>query len=194
MSWGSPLLDLAGQKSRHNVLSGYERLQCLWQSVENVKSWLDSFYEIHPSDLVGLPSHFWSQMVMCITVLKYLSTLGDLDWNFQAVRNTVNLISTLDCILLRLEMGRQDPALVGDDNLFTLLSRLLGKVKSWANGWMSSEMMRSEAAQVRGVDTGLMSPPRSSIPDLDGIQILHTMDLGNDEWFENMFGDSEPFS
>lgn len=56
---------------------GFERFECLWQSVEDIKVWLDSFNAIHHSTLIGQPFHFWSQMIMSLTLLKYLSTLQD---------------------------------------------------------------------------------------------------------------------
>jgi hypothetical protein len=42
----------------------FQRLECLWQSVENIKSWLDEFYRIPCSKLVGQPFHLWSQMIL----------------------------------------------------------------------------------------------------------------------------------
>ncbi|OQD84094.1 hypothetical protein PENANT_c014G00180 [Penicillium antarcticum] len=84
VSQDAPPLDLAGRRGDGGILLGFERLHCLWQSVENIKSWLDNFYEIPSSKLVGQPFHFWSQMILSITLLKYLSTLKDPDWDFQA--------------------------------------------------------------------------------------------------------------
>ncbi|KAK6819262.1 hypothetical protein RU639_008319 [Aspergillus parasiticus] len=90
---------------------GFERFKCLWQSVENIKLWLDSFDAIHPSTLIGQPFHFWSQMIMSLTLLKYLSTLQDPEWDCQAVRNAVPLISTIDSMLQKLDQGSQQPEL-----------------------------------------------------------------------------------
>lgn len=199
MNWGSPLLNLAGQKSANGVLPGFQRLECLWRSVENIQSWIDSFCSIAPADLVGLPCHFWSQMVMCVTVLKYLSTLGDPDWDCQAVRNTVNLISAMDRMLQRLELGGQDPALLrSGDNLFMLLSKLVRKCRVWAEAWISEPLEMpaaldaAAAAEPPGgsVETGAGGHHRggSSIPDLDQIAMMHTMDLQSDEWFESVLG------
>jgi hypothetical protein len=176
ISWGSPLLNLAGHRSDNATLPGFARLECLWHSVENIKSWLDSFCEIDPSQLVGLPSHFWQQMVMCVTILKYLSTLGDPDWDCQAVRNTVSLVSAMDMMVQKLELGGQDPALVSDDNLFKMLGKLLVKCRAWADAWMK---LPSES-----LDPCAATHETRSIPDLDQIFWLQAMDLDNDQWLD----------
>lgn len=190
MSWGSPLLNLAGQISGNEILPGFERLECLWRSVENIRSWQDNFCKIAPLDLVGLPSHFWSQMVMCITILKYLSILKDPDWDCQAVRSTVNLVSTVVCIHQRLELGCHDPALPSEDNLLKLLLKLLKKCQGWAEAWMNAPT-RTPAPGARSwgsPDAGGMSSHGSRIPDLDQMVLLHTMNLESDQWFQDLLG------
>ncbi|KAK9418998.1 hypothetical protein SUNI508_07519 [Seiridium unicorne] len=91
------------------AIAGFERLECLWRSVENIKSWLDAFYKSPPPALVGLPFHFWSQMIMCVTILKYLSTLADPSWDCQAVRNTIDLTSTMDRMVEKLDLASREP-------------------------------------------------------------------------------------
>jgi hypothetical protein len=93
MIWDSPLFSLSGKRTDGGLFPGFDRLECLWRSAESIKSWLDSFYKISPSELVDLPFHFWSQMVLCVAVLKYLVVLEDPVWDCQAVRNTVDVIS-----------------------------------------------------------------------------------------------------
>ncbi|BAE64570.1 unnamed protein product [Aspergillus oryzae RIB40] len=111
---------------------GFERFECLWQSVEDIKVWLDSFNAIHHSTLIGQPFHFWSQMIMSLTLLKYLSTLQDPEWDCQAVRNAVPLISTIDSMLQKLDQGSQQPELQCNDHLLHYLSKLLLRCRLWA--------------------------------------------------------------
>ncbi|KAI8626418.1 putative C6 transcription factor [Xylariaceae sp. FL1651] len=188
ISFDSPPLNLSGQRSDGGLLPGFERLACLWRSVECIKSWLDNFYKIPPSELVGLPFHFWSQMILCITVLKYLSVLGDPAWDCQAVRNTVDLISTMDWMVQKLDLASKEPSVQCDDNLFKLLSRLLYKCREWANGWWN---MVPQIPDV-GVDSGVTSG--SHIPDLDQMVWMQSMDLENDQWLESVLGESTAFS
>ncbi|KAI0109053.1 putative C6 transcription factor [Nemania sp. FL0031] len=190
----SPLLDTSGVNAG-GVLPGFERLQCLWRSVECIKVWLDSFYKIPPSELVGLPFHFWSQMIQCTTILKYLSTLSDPDWDCQAVRNTVDLIATMDRMTQQLDMAAAEPGLQCDDSLLQLMSRLLSKCRAWANAFWSFTPPVSdiEVAPFESAETGSMGH-REFIPDLDQLAWMQSMDLDNEEWLESVLGGSTIFS
>ncbi|PYH96454.1 putative C6 transcription factor [Aspergillus ellipticus CBS 707.79] len=177
----SPPLDV----SRHGGgLLGFELLECLWQSVQNIKLWLDNFYRIPASNLVGQPFHFWSHMVLSITLLKYLSTLRDPEWDFQAVRGTVNLISTMDCMLERLDLcSSKEPELQCNDHLLHYLSKLLARCRAWAearwNMTASSPLQDNRPCS----DT---APHNYHIPDLDQIVWMQSMDLGDDKWFDDV--------
>ncbi|KAJ5654301.1 hypothetical protein N7490_001304 [Penicillium lividum] len=184
ISQDAPPLDLAGRRGDGGVLLGFERLHCLWQSVENVKSWLEDFYGIPSSKLVDQPFHFWSQMILSITLLKYLSTLKDPDWDVQAVRNRVNLISTMDLMLKKLDLSSKEPELQCNDHLLKFLSKLLSRCRVWADyHWnLSSQMQNGDTEPSQSEDyTG-------HIPDLDQMGWMHSMDLGNDQWFDNVLG------
>ncbi|GIJ92503.1 hypothetical protein Asppvi_001781 [Aspergillus pseudoviridinutans] len=182
VSQDSPPLNLSG-------LQGFERLECLWQSVENIKAWLDNFYRIPCSKLVGQPFHFWSQMILTVTLLKYLSTLKDPEWDCQAVRNTVHLISTMDCMLQKLDLSSKEPELQCNDHLLKFLSKLLTRCRLWA------ESRWNIASQIHDVETRpcqSANPDTTShnhhIPDLDQMIWMQSMDLGDDQWFENVLG------
>ncbi|KAF7179366.1 hypothetical protein CNMCM7691_008299 [Aspergillus felis] len=161
---------------------GFERLECLWRSVENIKSWLDYFYQIPCSNLVGQPFHFWSQMVLTVTLLKYLSILQDPEWDCQAVRNTVHLISTMDCMLQKLDLSGKEPELQCDDHLLKFLSKLLTRCRQWAEARHDEE---TRPCQTASPDT---TSHNHHIPDLDQMVWMQSMDLGDDQWFENVLG------
>ncbi|GFG19312.1 conserved hypothetical protein [Aspergillus udagawae] len=162
---------------------GFQRLECLWQSVESIKAWLDHFYRIPCWQLVGQPFHFWSQMILTVTLLKYLSTLQDPEWDCQAVRNTVHLISTMDCMLQKLDLSSKEPELQCDDHLLKFLSKLLTRCRLWAEArWHDEETRPCRSANP---DTASNNHP---IPDLDQMVWMQSMDLGDDQWFENVLG------
>lgn len=48
-------------------------------------------------------------MILTITLQKCLSALKDLDWDCQAVRSTADLISTIDRMVQKLELGNNSP-------------------------------------------------------------------------------------
>ncbi|KAJ5515028.1 C6 transcription factor [Penicillium fimorum] len=176
-------LDLAGRRGG-GVLLEFERLDCLWQSVENIKSWLDNFYQIPSPKLVGQPFHFWSQMILSITLLKYLSTLKDPEWDCQAVRNTVHLISTMESMRQKLDLSSKEPELHCHDHLLKFLSKLLSKCQVWAEArWnIGSETGNGDTRPCQS------DPHNSPIPDLDQMVWMQSMDLGNDQWFEDVLG------
>jgi hypothetical protein len=157
----------------------------LWQSVENIKSWLDNFYRIPAPKLVGQPFHFWSQMILSITLLKYLSTLKDPNWDCQAVRNTVHLISTMDCLLQKLDLSSKEPELQCNDHLLKFLSKLLSRCRVWAEArWNMASQIQEPC---RNPNTDTISQPHH-IPDLDQMVWMQSMDLGDDQWFEDVLG------
>ncbi|OGM42970.1 C6 transcription factor [Aspergillus bombycis] len=164
---------------------GFDRLECLWQSVENIKSWLDSFDVIHCSKLIGQPFHFWSQMIMSLTLLKYLSTLRDPDWDCQAVRNAVPLISTIDSMLQKLDQSSQQPELQCNDHLLHYISKLLARCRLWAEArWdMTCPMQEANALTATNLD---VTSHDSHVPDLDQIAWMQSMDLGDDRWFDEV--------
>ena len=128
-------------------------------------------------------------MILSITLLKYLSTLEDPQWDCQAVRNTVDLISTMDYMLQKLDLSSKEPELQCNDHFLKLLSKLLTKCRMWA------EARWTVASELRDVGTG---PGQSAdpdtagrkqhIPDLDQMVWMQSMDLGNDQWFEDVLG------
>ncbi|GAW22291.1 hypothetical protein ANO14919_118270 [Xylariales sp. No.14919] len=195
ISFESPLLDISGLGTRGGLLPGFERLECLWRSVECIKLWLDNFHKIPPSDLVGLPFHFWAQMIQCVTILKYLSTLSDPAWDCRTVRNTVDLISAIDRTVQQLDIAGKEPGLQCDDGLFQLLSRLLCKCRSWAAAWWSftPQISDTDARSCQSPGTS-SSGRRQGIPDLDQMVWMQSIDLENDQWLESILGGPTAFS
>lgn len=189
ISKDSPPLNPLEQRSDAGPLPGFARLECLWSSVESIKSWLDNFYKIPPSELLGLPFHFWSQMILCITILKYLSVLEDPAWDRQAVRSTIDLMPTIDFIIRKLDLSREDPSLQCDDHIFKLLSQLLTRCRVWANTRlnMASQTQFGDARLSWSEDLEAASH-NHHIPDLDQMVWLQSIDLESHQWFEDAMG------
>ena len=128
-------------------------------------------------------------MILCVTVLKYLLVLEDPAWDCQAVRNTVDLISTMNCMIQRLDLGSKEPGLQCDDNLFKLFSNLLSKCRMWAGARsdMASRIQHVDARSCQSADPGAASH-NSYIPDLDRMVWMQSMNLESDQWFEDAMG------
>ncbi|KAJ5606764.1 hypothetical protein N7537_003383 [Penicillium hordei] len=178
-----------GQIGDGGTLLDFQRLECLWQSVENIKSWLDEFYRIPCSKLVGQPFHLWSQMILSITILKYLSTLKDPEWDCEALRNTVDLTSTMDCMAQKLDQSSNEPELQCDDHLLKLLSKLLTKCRLWAEArWsMASQLQDVETRPCQSANPDTTGH-NNHIPDLDQMTWMQSMDLADDQWLEGVLG------
>ncbi|CRG90357.1 hypothetical protein PISL3812_07401 [Talaromyces islandicus] len=175
-------------------LPGYERIGSLWRSVESVKTWLDVFYRIPVAKCMGLPFHFWSQLIRCTTILKYLSTLEDPAWDCHAVRQKVDIMAVLEWMSNKLNLISEEAGLQSNDDLFKLLSKLLHGSREWVE-------TRFKAATATTATTAASQPPaneamldihttslETDMPDLDHIPWLQSMDLDNDKWFEEVLG------
>ena len=122
-------------------------------------------------------------MILSITLLKYLSTLQDPEWDCQDERKTVHLISTIDCILQKLDLSSKEPELQCNDHLLKYLSKLLTRCRVWAEArWnMASHIQNEEANPDRKCHN-------HQIPNLDQMVWMQSMDLGDDQWFEDVLG------
>lgn len=193
ISWGSPLFTVEGQGPAITSpvdSMAFERLDCLWRSVENIKSWFESFFSIDPMDLIGMPAHFWSQMVMCLVILKYLATLADPGWDQQAVRNTIDIVLAIDKTLAAIEQTMNHPDLSRGDNFFSLLKSLLMKCRDWAVSSLDYSSNVAAPGDLNGPQEASRVPRHCSrtMPEVGHITALQTMDLENDQWFEDLVG------
>lgn len=127
-------------------------------------------------------------MILSITLLKYLSTLKDPEWDFQAVRTTVPLIPTLDSMLQKLELSAKDPRLQCDDHLINFLAKLLTKCRLWAEGqWMTPRVPEVDPSSCQGVNATPLSHSEQ-LPDLNRIFWMQSMNLGDEQWFQDVLG------
>jgi hypothetical protein len=205
----TPSLSLDPSTSPHptiDLLPGYTRLDCLWRSVLNIKNWLDHFYTMPSATVTGLPFHFWSQMILCVTILKYLTVLQDPDWDRAAVRNTVNLFGAAEAVISKLDEVAREQGVTCEDSLLGLLIRLLKKCRIWGQQWCDAveetiirHGLEGVAPEVIASDGGNGGDGHrqqgqgdaahgASMPDLDQLFFLQSMDLDDDQWFRDTMG------
>lgn len=133
-------------------------------------------------------------MILTITLLKYLSTLKDPDWDCQAVRNTVHLISAMDSMRQKLDLSSREPELQQcSDHLLKYLSKLLARCRVWGESrWnMGTQVAGTEARMTRNASPDANSQSHEqghTIPGLDQMIWMQSMDLGNEQWFEDVLG------
>lgn len=128
-------------------------------------------------------------MILSVTLLKYLSTLKDPEWDCEAVRSTVDLISTMDCMVQKLDQSSKEPELQCDDHLLKLLSKLLTKCRLWAEArWSMASQLQDVETRPCGSANSETTYHNHHIPDLDQMTWMQSMDLGDDQWLEGVLG------
>lgn len=131
-------------------------------------------------------------MILTVTLLKYLSVLDDPDWDYQAVRNTVHLNSTVDCMLEKLDLSSKEPQLRCDDHLMKYLSKLLSRSRMWTEARWNAARQRSDmevgSAASSRVDVAGQELDPSPVPGFDQMAWIQSMDLGDERWFEDILG------
>ncbi|OKP08281.1 hypothetical protein PENSUB_5648 [Penicillium subrubescens] len=113
----------------------------------------------------------------------------DPEWDCQVVRSTVDLIPTIDAMLQRIEMSSKEPELQCNDHLLKYLSKLLNRCRMWAEPrWhLTSQVQDVETRMSRNVNPDTISH-NYHVPDLDQMTWMQSMDLGNEQWFEDVLG------
>ncbi|KAL7625010.1 hypothetical protein AAE478_004224 [Parahypoxylon ruwenzoriense] len=114
-----------------------ERLELLWRSVRAIKSWIDIYISMTPSDCAGFSFIHMAQMARCLVNLYRLSTYANLAWDCQAVRNTVDLLLALERIAEKLESISKEVGEKSNDDLFMQLSGMLRKFRAVASAKMT---------------------------------------------------------
>lgn len=125
---------------------------------------------------------------MCLVILKFLSTLADSEWDCEAVMKTVNIIVVIDRVLEKLSLTMQQPISGLRDSFFSLLQNLLAKCREWAMTSMSHRAAEAESSSSSGTLSARATPLHctQTMPELGQMTSFQSMDLANDEWFEEL--------
>ncbi|KAI1431912.1 hypothetical protein GGR50DRAFT_677217 [Xylaria sp. CBS 124048] len=155
-----------------------QRIRSLCKTAKCLVSWFIHFVATPPSDLVGLPSHFWSQMLQCLAIVKYIHSLRN-PAQYQGVRSYIDIAPTLLLVIERLMMVSQEPNVGSEDGFFKLLGRFL-------RDFLACVLRRqgSTDRQEREVDRV------DHIPELDQMGWLHMMDLQSDVWRDEILAEN----
>lgn len=121
----APLLTTTPYDSDNNQTCGFKPLECLWGSLNAIKSWLDIFFAMSPSQLSGFALPFWVQQARCIVVLYRLSTLENPAWDLKSVREVVDLLPVIDRTAEMLEQAGREHGGQAKDDIFLQVSRLV---------------------------------------------------------------------
>ncbi|KAI1762953.1 putative C6 transcription factor [Hypoxylon sp. FL1150] len=175
-----PLLATPGSSPSSNS-TGFERLECLWRSVNAIKSWLDIFYTLPPPTVSGCPFPLRAQLARCLVVLFRLSTLEDPAWDRQAVRGTVDLLLVLDQIATKLDIASRESGEQSGDEIFAQFSKAMRTFRAWAATKIAPEEPVADPAWSYAGTT-----PTVGYGMMDNNPMM-MMDIGHDGWFEGFF-------
>ncbi|KAH8664499.1 hypothetical protein BX600DRAFT_464559 [Xylariales sp. PMI_506] len=161
----------------------FERLECLWRSVEAVKTWIDAVLSIPPVEYTGVSFIVWSQLTRCFAVLFRLSMYDEPGWDRQAVRNKVDMASMLDKIIFNLDEAGRQVGESSEEDLFALLAAKMRKTRAW----VATKFASDPEADSSWDNIGQMSVPHDFGSDPDQ-WMSEALTFGNDVWLEEVFG------
>jgi len=156
--------------------SDFQRLDNLHACLDSIKAWFGVFFKIPVASYLSLPFSIFSQLAHCLIDLYKLSTLDDLSWDKNVVRNTANVLLILDQIVNNVERVN---VLAGMDqnntetDLFTIAGKMFRSVRlRW------------------GANLGVQ-PSEPAIPTAQNVDETMTeafsMDLYDDVWLTDLF-------
>jgi len=160
--------------------SDFYRLEALYVSLNAVKSWFDIFFSIPTTAYVGFPFSIFSQLIHCLISLFKLSTLEDPAWDKGIVRETADVHSILNQIILN--MQEANDWYNAESEVFTKAAEALGTIRSrWRvklglpiipPGYLPGLMANGEE---------VMGQPSVAMED------VMSMELPEEWWFSDVF-------
>ena len=171
---------LVGMQATGNgsILPSFERVECLWRSLNVVKSWFDMFFTLSLAACPDLSFLHWAQMARCLVVLIRLSTFEDAAWDHQAVRKTVDLLQVLDKMAKMLELASIEAGERSDIDQFMQMPKMIRFFRAVISAKMAPG---EETAWPYGENGGAEDITNST----DMTMMMQSIDFGNDKWFED---------
>lgn len=153
-------------------------MECLYSCLDSVKSWFDIFFTIPPSDYIGFPYSFFSQLSHCLLTLYKLSSLDDPSWVKAEVRKTADIISILDMVINNLAQVSSLAGLDSSDMGEDIFTRTAKRFRSVKVGWEAK------------LDTGVMRATSASRPT-DDLNLPYDFSMGfpESEWQDDWLTD-----
>ena len=115
-----------------------QRFECLWASFQAIRSWIDIFLSIPPSQYVGFSAFTYAQMARCLIGIWRLSTCEHPEWDRKLVTDNIDVSSVLEQVQSNFSRVKEDAGLTGEgwphqhQDFFTIMASRLGSLKaSW---------------------------------------------------------------
>lgn len=126
------------------IISDFPRLDCLYASLDAIKSWFEVFFSIPPTAYVHLPFSIVSQLTHCLLVGYRLSTLEDPAWDTARARTNVDVLLVLDQVIENMAQ------VIDQETNGDILSGIANALRTMRVRWearLGSELVISNADQ-----------------------------------------------
>ncbi|KAF9880075.1 hypothetical protein CkaCkLH20_02029 [Colletotrichum karsti] len=168
------------------------RLDILYACLHAVKSWFEHFFTLPPAAYYAIPFPFFAQLSHCTIALYRLTVLEDPVWDRQSVRNTLDLISTLDEVAERFTRVCSEAGLNIDVEEGNAFAKAVKTIKGLRGTWETTlGPLIPPATTTAGADAGVAgvlgagAPPPAGVGDVEFSQL--GLDLMDNRWFTDMF-------
>ncbi|PYH87575.1 hypothetical protein BO71DRAFT_177541 [Aspergillus ellipticus CBS 707.79] len=178
-----PLLPPSPRSVGSSTLPSWERLGCLWQSLEAIQAWVDVYYRINPTEYVGFTVLMWAQLSRILVTLYRLSTRVDPAWDRRAVSKTVDFLEVADRITDRLEQVCSEQDAPASDDIWLHIGRLSRAVRTWVR----LQMGRDRPEELPAWPGETPASTDTFMGDMDA-NLLQSIDFGNENWLESLVG------
>jgi hypothetical protein len=153
--------------------AGYERLDCLSQCLNSIKSWFELFFAISTSEWAGISFQLFTQLAHAVVILHRISVLEDPAWDLALVRSTVDIMLILDRLTTTFRSLAEDSGEGSNIGVFGKMAFVFEWVKSWPRskifadpkGINDSNAFRMQSAE-ETIDAAMQDMPPMMMDDV----------------------------
>ncbi|KAK2729073.1 C6 transcription factor [Colletotrichum kahawae] len=168
------------------------RLDILYACLHAVKAWFEHFFTLPPAAYYAIPFTFFAQPSQCVIALYRLTVLEDPVWDRTSVRNTIDLITTLDEVGDRFMRVCSEAGLNIDVEEGNALAKAVKTIRGLRGNWESTlgpfvnpATAAAAAAAAVGPVLGAGVPPPAGVGEVELGQF--GLDLMDNRWFTDIF-------
>lgn len=168
-----------------------QRIECLWKSVNAVKSSVDILLSLSPLAWVGVSLLEISQITKSFRTLLCLATHDDPAWDKQAVRDVCDPLPVLDQVI---RLSDEASVVVGEtarDDLFRTLGNNTRGLREWARFSLGATVEVSNTKDRVSAEGPAEESWGQMPPFFSSFTIPTYGFFGTGEWMERIF--EEPY-
>ncbi len=115
------------------------RIECLWSSMNAVKSWIDIFLSIIPAEYIGFSILVYSNIAHCFVGLYQLSIFEHPEWDRALFREHLNISSILDHCEKNFSRVKEEAGLdISGSEVMDSFSSMGSRIRAFKLSWGAS--------------------------------------------------------